>query len=286
MRTDHEIEQAYEKKTISRQKFARQPLSTLGKVALWTSVVGLLASIGGAVAITLGTGAPSRDILITTTCWLVVLALLVTRLRWASLLATLVAGYNLYIIAVEPYALESFANPKGPNGGYGHFIGDVVALTLALLTLVCTLGVTVQNYRGGSRQAPRWFPSVTSLIAGMAIGALLIGAFVQPSVPVGLTYTNGVPTIHMDAGSFLQTSVTISKGSSLILMDDSSAVHILANGSWQHGQAKTEREVGAPVVDNRQVSGNSVEIGPFAVAGTYHILCLVHPGMTLTIVVQ
>lgn len=286
MRVENEIKQADSVQTSRTQAVTRQPLSTTSKVALWTSAVGLLASLGGAIAITLGTGAPSRDILITTACWLAVVILLIPKFRWASLLATLVAGYNLYIIAVEPYAIESLANPKGPNGGYGHFIGDVVALALAILTLVCCFGATIQNYRDGSRQAPRWLPSLGSLVAGMAIGALFIGALVQPVAPVGLTYTNGVPTIHMDAGSFIQTSVTLTKGSALILLDDSSAVHILANGSWQNGQAKAEREIGAPLVNNRQVSGNRIEVGPFAVAGTYHIFCLVHPGMNLTIIVQ
>ena len=265
---------------------ARQPFSATGRVAFWASVVGFLGSLGGAIAITIGTGAPSRDIVLTTVCWLIVLVLLATKFRWATLVATLVAAYNLYLVYVEPFVIESLANPKGPNGGYGHFIGDVVALAAAILAFVGCLGATLQNYRGGPRQAQRWLPAFLSLVAGMAIGALFIGALAQPAAPAGLTYTNGVPTIHMDAGSFLQPSVTLTKGSSLILMDDSSEVHILANGIWQNNQAKTTREAGAPLVSNRQVKSSSVEIGPFTVAGTYHILCLVHPGMNLTVIVQ
>ncbi len=286
MNVENAEKQATNMEVTPKQAPARRRLSAPGRVACWASVVGFLGSLAGAIAITIGTGAPSRDIVITTACWLVVLVLLATKLRWATLVATLVAAYNLYIIYVEPFAIESLANPKGPNGGYGHFIGDVVALAAAILALGGCLGATIQNYRGGSQQAPRWLPVFLSLVAGLIIGALFIGALAQPAAPAGLTYTNGVPTIHMDAGSFLQPAVTITKGSSLILMDNSSAVHILANGTWQNGKAQTTRENGAPLVNNRQVSGNSTEIGPFAVAGTYHILCLVHPGMNLTVIVQ
>jgi plastocyanin len=34
------------------------------------------------------------------------------------------------------------------------------------------------------------------------------------------------------------------------------------------------------------VKGNSVEIGPFNAAGTFHIICVVHPGMNLMVVVH
>ncbi len=120
----------------------------------------------------------------------------------------------------------------------------------------------------------------------MAIGAIFIGALAQPAVVTGTTYTNGVPTVHMGAGNFLQSSVTIPKGSKLLLVDDVSSLHILANGSWQNGVAKPVDESGAPRVNNVQVNGNSIEIGPFNTAGTYHIYCAVHQGMNLTIIVE
>src|SRR5437763_655250 len=59
-----------------------------------------------------------------------------------------------------------------------------------------------------------------------------------------------------------------------------------ANGSWQHGTAAPAHEPGAPTVNNVQVNGTSIQIGPFPTAGTYHLYCLVHQGMNLTIIVQ
>lgn len=121
----------------------------------------------------------------------------------------------------------------------------------------------------------------------MVIGAILIAAIAQPAATASTaaSATNGVPTVHMSAGSFSQPSVTISKGSKLLLVDDVSVLHILANGSWHNGVAQSANEAGAPRVNNLQVNGNSVEIGPFSVAGTYHIYCTVHQGMNLTIFV-
>ena len=120
----------------------------------------------------------------------------------------------------------------------------------------------------------------------MVIGAILIAAIGQTSAPIGTTYTNGAPTVHMSAGNFSQPSVTIPKGSKLLLVDDVAVLHILANGSWENGVPKPAKESSAPAVNNVQVNGQSVEVGPFSTAGTYHIFCTVHQGMNLTVIVQ
>jgi len=99
--------------------------------------------------------------------------------------------------------------------------------------------------------------------------------------------SSGMPTVHMNGNNFAQSSITISKGQSLMLVDDASAVHIIANGSWSNGSAQPKQESGAPVVNNLQFNGNdSHTIGPFNTAGTYHLYCSVHPGMNLTVIVQ
>jgi plastocyanin len=46
------------------------------------------------------------------------------------------------------------------------------------------------------------------------------------------------------------------------------------------------KESGAPTVNNVQVTSSTVSIGPFITAGTYHILCTVHPNMNLTVIVK
>jgi len=286
MNVEQEKKAAVSKETTQTHLYTRQPLSVLGKIAFWAFLVEGLGSLGGAIALTLGNGSPSRDIVITTVCTLAGAVILATRFRWAPLVSTVLGGYNLYLVFTEPYVIESLANPKGPNGGLAHFVGDVLVVACAILAFGGSIGAAAQNYRQGSRQAPRWLPSALSLVAGMAIGAIFIGALAQPAVVTGTTYTNGVPTVHMGAGNFLQSSVTIPKGSKLLLVDDVSSLHILANGSWQNGVAKPVDESGAPRVNNLQHNGNSIEIGPFNTAGTYHIYCAVHQGMNLTIIVE
>ncbi len=89
------------------------------------------------------------------------------------------------------------------------------------------------------------------------------------------------------AGSCGSSSSSGSSGGSLTLVDDASAAHSIANGSWVNGSAQPSQEPGAPVVNNLQINGNASQtIGPFNTAGTYHLYCTWHPGMNLTVIVQ
>ena len=90
----------------------------------------------------------------------------------------------------------------------------------------------------------------------------------------------------MSAVNFTQPSITIAKGSKLLLVDDVAVTHILVNGSWQRSTATPVHEPGAPTVNNVQVNGTNTEIGPFTTAGTYHLYCIIHQRMNLTIIVQ
>src|SRR5216683_2587444 len=116
-----------EKVTIKTKRvgvWKRQPLTTLGKIAFGTFLFSGAAGLGGTIALTIGNGAPSRDIVLTTICAFLCTILVVSGLRWLQMLAVLVGSYNLYLIFTEPFVIESLAQPKGPNGGYGHFLGD------------------------------------------------------------------------------------------------------------------------------------------------------------------
>jgi hypothetical protein len=267
--------------------FTRQPSSRLNKLSFAMFLVGTIAGIGGAVTLAIASGAPSPDIVLASITSLICTILVATRMRWMQVLSLVVGLYLLYQIFTQPYVISSVLAPKtDPDGGFGHFVGVVVLLMCILLAVCANIGVVLQNYRQGSRQTPRWLSSVLSGIIGVAIGALLLGALVQPAATTGTLYTNGVPTVHMSAGSFIQTSVTLPKGSKLLLVDDVAAVHIIANGTWQNGTVAQTNEAGAPSINNVQVSGGSIEVGPFTTAGTYHIYCKVHQGMNLTVIVQ
>ena len=98
----------------------------------------------------------------------------------------------------------------------------------------------------------------------------------------------GSTDVHMGNTTFVQSSVTISKGSSLNLIDDVAVTHIIGNGSWVNGAPVPASEPGAPTVSNLQFNsaGQTQMIGPFNTAGTYHFFCSVHQNMNLTVIVQ
>ncbi|MBA2396488.1 MAG: hypothetical protein H0V70_27500 [Ktedonobacteraceae bacterium] len=274
-------------KTTGDFRPSRRSLSPVSKVALGGFLTGAILCGAVTLVVTL-TGGHALTLLITTLAFLAGAIFIATRIRWMPLLSILISGLLFYLIFTEPYVVDSLFNPKtDPQGGFGHFVGDITIIVSLLIAFVGSVGATVQNYRQNKQQAVRWFPSALSVIAGMAIGAILIAAVAQAApATTGTAYVNGVPAVHLSAGAFLQSSVTISKGSKLMLIDDVSSLHVLANGSWKSGAPNPMREPGAPVISNIQVSGSTIAIGPFPVAGTYHIYCEVHQGMNLTIIVQ
>ena len=184
--------------------FVRQPLSTPGKIAFWTFLVGAISGIGGTVALTITNGSPSRDIVITMVCGLVGTVLVASGIRWMQVIATLVGVYILYMLFTEPFVIESLANPKGPNGGFGHFAGDVLIIAIAILAFVANIGTVLQNYHWISYQKPRQLAPAFSIIGGMIIGALFIGALAPPPAPVATLQNPRIP-----AGPGVPTSVNM-----------------------------------------------------------------------------
>lgn len=137
---------------------------------------------------------------------------------------------------------------------------------------------------------------LTLMFAVLAIGSILLAACARPGTPSGTT-NQGTPsgpsgggnTVHMGPANFVQSSITISKGSKLTLVDDVAVPHIITNGMYDaSGAPKPAKEPGAPTVDNVQFnsSGDSKDIGPFTTAGTFHLYCTIHVNMNLTITVK
>lgn len=265
--------------------FARQPISTFWKLALGGSIFRSLGGLGGIAALTASQGAPSRDIVATAIVSITIVLLLLTRLRWATLVTTVLSGYLLLLTFTQPFALEDLANPKGSDG-FVLFITAVLAFAFSILVFGSNLGAAIQTYLPVNKQTPTWLPAALTLIVGMIIGATFIGAMSTPPGPVGLTYTNGVPTVHMSASGFLVSSVTISKGQKLLVINDSNLEHDLTNGNWVNSDPIIVQEPGAPALPDIKLQASSVSIGPFTTAGTFHFICTIHRGMTLTVTVQ
>ncbi|GER85334.1 MAG: hypothetical protein IMW90_13290 [Thermogemmatispora sp.] len=100
--------------------------------------------------------------------------------------------------------------------------------------------------------------------------------------------TNTGPTVKMSSTAFEVTQITIKKGQALTLVDDVAVPHLIKNGIWKGSNPDVTKEAGAPTVDLNfnGVQGESATTPPFTTAGTYHLLCTIHPNMQLTVIVQ
>ena len=116
------------------------------------------------------------------------------------------------------------------------------------------------------------FSLLTTMLAACAI-------YDQANVPKG-------PEAHMAGASFLVSSVNVPKGQTLTLVDDSTAEHIIKNGTWNGNTPQPKTEPGAPTVDVTLNGNDNATVGPFNTAGTFELFCTIHPGMNLTVNVQ
>jgi plastocyanin len=131
------------------------------------------------------------------------------------------------------------------------------------------------------------------MLAILALGSILLAACARPGTPEansgGGTSSggnSGSATVHMGMTNFLQSTVTISKGSKLTLVDDQQVLHMIMNGTWVNGTAKPAKEPGAPTVNATFHGSDTNDIGPFTTAGTFQIYCTIHPGMNMTVTVK
>ena len=134
-------------------------------------------------------------------------------------------------------------------------------------------------YRGGTQwRAFRYF------VEGLVVLTLVTMLVVACTGPFG----GGSTDVHMGNINFSQPSVTINKGDSLNLIDDVVVVHLISKGYWKNGESIPASEAGAPTVNNLQFSsaGESHTIGPFNTAGTFHLYCIIHEDMNLTVIVH
>jgi plastocyanin len=123
------------------------------------------------------------------------------------------------------------------------------------------------------------------ILVGFLVFGLLTAMLAACSIYDEASVAKG-PEAHMAGASFLESSVNIKKGDTLTLVDDSTAQHIIKNGTWNGNTPEPKTESGAPTVDVTLNGNDSATIGPFNTAGTFQLFCTIHPGMNLTVNVQ
>src|SRR5215472_8448968 len=105
--------------------------------------------------------------------------------------------------------------------------------------------------------------------------AAFVSLFMITILVVACGGSSSGASVHMGSTNFVQSSITISKGSNITLVNDTATTHIISNGMWENSTPKPEQEAGAPVVDKMMFnsSGLTQTIGPFNTAGTFHYYC-------------
>lgn len=133
------------------------------------------------------------------------------------------------------------------------------------------------------------------IFGSLALGSILLAACTRPGTTTVASTTpgssnggngGGSTTVQMGLTTFLQSSITIPKGSMLMLVDTQAVPHIIQNGSWVNGTAKPAKETGAPTVSQNFSGNDTHKVGPFNTAGTFHLYCTIHQGMNLTVIVS
>jgi len=176
-------------------------------------------------------------------------------------------------------------HPSSYAVAFGLFVLEYPLLALVIGASVSKL---VQTLRHEPFHAPRGLSPAVGAVAGLILGAFLIGTIAQaPAAGGSATGQAGSATVHLTANRFAPDIVALHKGDRLTIVDDGPVPHTLTNGSWSADNRLVPGvEPRAPLVNNVALNNNTVTLGPFTTPSVYHLYCTIHPGMNLTMVVQ
>jgi len=208
-----------------------------------------------------------------------------TGWRWAMLLPLVVCLLGIVGDFASGFPEYTLAHPSSNYVAFGLFVLEYPLLALVIGASASKL---VQTLRREPFHAPRGLSPAVGAVAGLILGAFLIGTIAgAPAAGGSATGQAGSATVHLTAARFAPDIVALHKGDRLIIVDDGPVPHTLTNGSWSADNRPVPGvEPGAPRVNNVALNNNTVTLGPFTTPGTYHLYCTIHPGMNLTIVVQ
>lgn len=257
--------------------FVRRPLTPAAVATLGA----LLVSAAGYGLLQMQIGTPVAPIIIVGLALALAAGVVATGWRWAPALG-ISLGVGVWIgVFATAYAVYHVQHPAE----FGPFLAMVLCLGGATAAIVAGGAATWQAAHAAGGRQIAWLRPALLAIGGVALGTLIAAGLAAANPAAPASGTGGSPTVHVGVANFDQTAVIVPRGQSLHLVADSAVLHILANGAWSNGQVHMQAEPGAPILDQVHLDGGSLTVGPFATPGTYHILCTVHPGMTLTVFV-
>jgi plastocyanin len=228
-------------------------------------IAGLLGVVAAFTLAQLLERAIIPPVLIQLIAYLVCAGIVATGWRWSAAVPLVVVPPFVLSNVLSGFPTYALTHP----GDFLPFVTETIECTLSVMIVGACIVKLAQTLWHERPHAPQWMrPALAALaaLAGLAIGALLVGATAQPAATGSpTTGGTGTATVRLKSNRFAPDIIAIHNGETLAL----------ANGAWS--------------ADNRPapgVEGKSVTVGPFTTPGTYHIYCTVHPGMTLTVLVQ
>ena len=259
--------------TQGSARAARRPLAGFGKVTAGGLV--LVAALIGYLQVLFG----GFDPIITGIAALALVFAVVVAigLRWAPLLGTLVFGALLALLGVVAAGEVAFtlAHP-----GSAMFAVFVLAIPTLLIGLAASIAAVVQNYRGVGRSTPAWLTPALLLIAGLAVGAAVVGGVPQAGdAGVSQETLAALPAVTLDKYDGGEVRVKAGETVALRLENPDGVAHTF-----------TVDDLG---VDALMPAGkNSLALFKPAKPGTYTFYCVPHydkatgQGMHGTLVVE
>ena len=206
-----------------------------------------------------------------------------TGWRWAMLLPLVICPLGIAADFASGFPEYILIHPSSNMVAFDLFVLEYPLLALVIGVSVVKL---VQTLRHEPFHAPRWLSPAMGAAVGLILGAFLIGTFAQASVGNPTTGQAGRATVYLTATRFAPDVVALHPGDKLTLVDDAPVPHTITNGTWSADNRPVPGvEPGAPLINNVELNHNTVTIGPFTTPGTYHLYCIIHPGMSLTILV-
>ena len=208
-----------------------------------------------------------------------------TGWRWAMIVPLVVCTLGILGDFSSGFPEYSFTHP---SANYVPFILFTITYPLLVMVIVAAALKLAQTIRHEAPHAPTWARPALGAMLGLMLGMLLIGVIAQPSAggSVGASKA-GTQTVHLLPNSFAPNIIALHKGDTLTIVDDAPVPHTITNGTWSGDNTPVPGvEPGAPIIKNVNLNNNTATVGPFTTAGTYHIFCTIHPGMSLTIIVQ
>ena len=286
LRMDDKLETTVNNYVLKKRRSSPRPLSIFSKTFLVVVLVhaGMLTALGLFVQ--------QPVVLILAGAETFVASLMLFGLRWVPIISSLLGFAMLLIfLTATGFPVHHLTHPKDAFG-YGvfpalSFLMYMVMTGLfwcAAMLIVTGVATVIHTYLFARWQHFPWFK--TALTGAICIwwGAVLVGALTQPERPINALSPN---TVALEVGSFSPSSISLTKGEKLIIIDSGAFHHNLSMGRWINGQPVLQNQPGAPSLTNKDVTaaGQTVILGPFATAGTFYLICSLHHNMMLTITV-